>query len=209
MSKPKPKWGFRPVADKIPIPKKVIQVIEKKTGITLKKGLRDRLIESLSEYLSTKEMVENYPRRSESRAALEEINQLTDKLVYFLKELDSRSRRILTLQSEWVDIEETISNLEILQSTTEDALKSLPLDKGGRRPNRALKSLIKDLIEIYEQATGKKAGMPGKDEVTEKYSGPFFRFVDTCLEVINCPAYSNEALAQEIKRILIAPKKHS
>lgn len=41
-------------------------------------------------------------------------------------------------------------------------LKNLPLDKGGPRPNLALKSYIGELAEIYEQATGKKAGIPYK-----------------------------------------------
>lgn len=205
----KPKWGFRGMADSISITEKQIQAIEKKAGMTLSKDLSERLSDALSAYVSTKEVISNFPRVSQVRAALRAVKDKAKAYAEALEQLDVASVRTLTSQSDMVDIETAAFQARITYHASEDALKNLPIDKGGRPLDLALKSLLRDLIEIYEQAKGKKARGPYIDTETGEPSGPFFKFAYICLTEINCPFHSNEALAKEIKRILKARKRHS
>jgi hypothetical protein len=170
--KPKPRWGFKSVAEKIPIPKEkeeeIVKSINKKTGITLKINLANRLTESASEYLSTKEVIDNLPHLSEVRPALKKVRDCASELVKVLEQLDPISRTKLIAQSDWVDIEGTILKSQYIYYASEDALKNLPIDKRGPRPRLTLQFFIKELIEIYKLQTGKKkVGMPYK---RKKYS---------------------------------------
>lgn len=80
-----------------------------------------------------------------------------------------------------------------LARTSKQALSTVPPDRGGAPPDYALNELLRQLTCIYEQGTGKKAGL-------NKPGGPFFRFATDCLHLIDLRV-NDKALVIRLKRL--------
>lgn len=78
-------------------------------------------------------------------------------------------------------------------------LKSFGELKRGPSGDPAFNSLLKLLITVYEDATGKKAGISFNDN---KYSGPLFRFVEAVLYLLSMEKMVNSALGRAIRKQL-------
>lgn len=74
--------------------------------------------------------------------------------------------------------------------------EQVPRDRRGRPPETFREWFIQRLAIIYENTTGKKARKPSKNPYTGKYGGPFFRFVNACVQPIE--RINNGALARAI-----------
>lgn len=107
--------------------------------------------------------------------------------------------------------EKLIGDLQLLVKDAESAKKyygshcseQASKDKGGRPPKMFRHEFIQRLVKIYEETTKKKARKPSKDPYAGKYGGPFFRFVNACIQPIE--RTSNSALAQAIMNTIKKP----
>jgi hypothetical protein len=61
--------------------------------------------------------------------------------------------------------------------------------------------LLKDLIQIYEDGTGKKARR-SVDPNTSQYTGPMIRFIEDCFDLLGAVKKSNKSLGCVIDRLL-------
>jgi hypothetical protein len=84
----------------------------------------------------------------------------------------------------------------------DNALQSLPEDKGGRTPDEPLRLLIYELADLYWRRTGKRPGI-SRDNYKRQYCGPFMRLVSRVLKVfIPDQLKDDDALAGDIRRVL-------
>ena len=156
---------------------------------------------------------ENWSRTANIKASIQELlykQTGTDgplpSLLKALKELDFKATLKLHESQDWVNIDDLISQLEILQGAAEDCLKTIPKDKTGRNVDMAMQTFIDDLISFYEKHTGNQAKisktseskLPGRKP--EEYYGPFFDFVMSCLTILGYPPQSNTALGKALYR---------
>lgn len=95
-----------------------------------------------------------------------------------------------------------LDGLVELIEAADESREALPRDKGGRPSDWRLQAVIHLLARLYAQWAGKKPGI-SRDPMTAQPSGPFFRFVKTCLRTFTSePARCDEALAKTIQRVL-------
>jgi hypothetical protein len=90
-----------------------------------------------------------------------------------------------------------------LFSASEEALKMVKKDKGGRpKEKAALREFIRRLRPIYEEITERKA-TENWDQVTSGYRSRFHDFVYRCLRIVNpVDIWSDGALGEQIKKAL-------
>ena len=67
--------------------------------------------------------------------------------------------------------------------------------------NPAYTFLLRELIQIYEEGTGKKARRSINNN-TGQYTGPMFRFIEDSLDLLEAEKKSNKALGLTIDRLL-------
>ena len=65
----------------------------------------------------------------------------------------------------------------------------------------AYKFLLRDLIQIYEEGTGKKASRSFNAR-TGQYTGPMIRFIDECFDLLGAVKKTNKALGLAIDRLM-------
>jgi hypothetical protein len=95
-----------------------------------------------------------------------------------------------------------INRLTELIGLIDNALQSLPEDKGGRSPNEPLRLLIYELADLYWRRTGKRPGI-SRDNYKRQYCGPFMRLVSHVLKVFAPDQVKDDsALAGDIRRVL-------
>jgi hypothetical protein len=216
--KSKPRWDFSPTIDVafsdedakrrikegtkfIKFDTEALSTIEEKADLKLDEMLKDKLRTAIIQYKAGKELVDNRPRVSEQRAALKTINKLSNQLKDALENCDSDTRMKLILESDWINIEKTIFILENINHTTDDILKKIPTDKGGRPTHASRKLFIQDLAKIFKKATGEDASVAYNDYKSQFYS-PFLSFVEIVLDEINDPPYTNQSLGSTIQRAI-------
>ena len=81
-------------------------------------------------------------------------------------------------------------------------------DKGGPTPKDgiALKQFVRTLAELYESATKKPAASGFRhDGMSDESGSEFFKFVETCLAILDYRPQSRAALGMSIERILKTP----
>lgn len=111
-------------------------------------------------------------------------------LLYVSHYIAPKRRELLTLLAE-------------LMTKIDRVTASLPPDRGGPRRDWRLYGTIHALGELYRTYTGKKPGV-SRHGITEKPSGPFFRFVRAFLAVFapdRADALTDDALAKAIQRV--------
>jgi hypothetical protein len=178
-----------------------INSIEKKTNLKFDEVVRYKLSNAIIQYKAGKELIDNRPRKSEQRAALNYICTLSKQLKDALEQIDLDTRLRIIEESDWINIKKTIFDLEIIHQSTQDALDKVPQDKGGRPAQYSLKYFIQELAEIYKDAKGKDPSIAYIDS-SEIFYGPFFSFVEAILTEIYEPPFSNSSLGNAIKRAL-------
>lgn len=178
----KTKRVFKNISDHIPIPQNTIRSIEAKSGIRLTDDLRKKLAASLGMYLQ-KETIDDWPRISERNADLEKISGATEKLLVALGQTSSATKSELTIESDWIKLEELKSELQILKAEC-DSIITNRKDTGGRPEKFARRVLILELRRLYEKATGKKASVHSVriDKNSQEFRGPFFNFVNISID---------------------------
>ena len=97
---------------------------------------------------------------------------------------------------------ELINRLKELIRLIDNALQSLPVDKGGRPPDEPLRLLIYELADLYWKRTGKTPGISW-DNYKRQFRGPFLRLVSRVLKVFAPDQVKDDnALAGDIRRVL-------
>jgi len=100
------------------------------------------------------------------------------------------------------NLSQLINRLKELIRLIDNALQSLPVDKGGRPPNEPLRRLIYELADFYWRRTGKRPGI-SRDNYKRQYCGPFLRLVSRVLKVFAPDQVKDDnALGADIKRVL-------
>ena len=97
---------------------------------------------------------------------------------------------------------ELSNGLKELIELIDNALQSLPEDKGGRNRNDRLRGMIYQLADLYRQHTGETPGISWN--VYEQQSGgPFLRLVKSVLKIFAPDQVKDDnALGADIKRVL-------
>ena len=189
----------------------IIDFPELDLNIKLPQDLYNKLRFVLNRYKAHKEALDNRPRITEQEAALEELNKLSRNLLNFLKKFDAVSRARLMDQSDWIDLDEQISRLEILCGACKDALNQFPprtrKERAGRPTKQARVLCIESLCEIYEKLSGRKAALR-YNEKQGKFYGPFFDFVNTCFSQLGEPPSDNYSLVQAIQEAIRKVKNY-
>jgi hypothetical protein len=156
--------------------------------------LADKLISILKDYKSNKDVLNNWPKLSNTIVELRNVYESTRDFIRNLEDLSSVAKSIMTRQlscCDYENIEEATSRAENIFDATKIALSKLtkdedgnplPKDKGGRPRDVALAMLINKLAKIYKEATGKEPKRP--DYYVIQYQGPFLDFVEACREGI-------------------------
>ena len=80
-------------------------------------------------------------------------------------------------------------------------------DRGGRSPDARFEELIDCLTNLYEEFADQRARL---SQNVGLYQGPFFHFVEACLERLapSLPRRSNEALGKALQRHLKRRRQH-
>jgi hypothetical protein len=95
-----------------------------------------------------------------------------------------------------------INHLTELIGLIDNALQSLPIDKGGRKRNEPLQLLICHLADFYRQSTGQRPRISWND-YDQQSRGPFLRLVSRVLKVFAPDLVKDDnALGADIKRAL-------
>jgi len=219
MAKTKPKWGFKSIVKYSPISQDEIQTIveelKEKLNIDLSQELVRELTWCLSGYNSDKTILDKWPRRSEIRAALKatkkeliQEDQKRKKIINLLKELDPPSRSIIQEQSDFVNIEQIIIDLELLYGAVLDALRNVPNGKSGQKTKIAWRLMVHGLCGIYEKATGDKAKITQHQK--KDSCSPFFSFFKICTkdadDNIDSEMTIERAIMEELRNPKFIPK---
>ena len=94
------------------------------------------------------------------------------------------------------------NRLKELVGLIDNALQSLPEDKGGRPRDDRLRAVIYHLADLYPEHTGKAPGISW-NEYEGEYRGPFLRLVSRVLKVfVPDQVKDDNALGADIKRVL-------
>ena len=98
-----------------------------------------------------------------------------------------------------------VQHLHELVEQANETLDVMPPDKGGRPADVEFAMLIQCLANLYEEFTPRAAGVSYHGTT---YQGPFFRFVNECLERL-APSLSREnvALGKALQRHLSRRKR--
>jgi hypothetical protein len=95
-----------------------------------------------------------------------------------------------------------IDRLTELIGLVDNALQSLPVDRGGPPRNEPLRLLICHLAHFYRQSTGKRPGVSWND-CDQRSGGPFLRLVSNVLKVFEPDQVKDDnALGADIRRAL-------
>jgi hypothetical protein len=95
-----------------------------------------------------------------------------------------------------------INRLTELIELIDNALQSIPKDKGGRPRDEPLRLLIYELADLYWRRTGRRPGI-SRDNYKRQYCGPFIRLVSRVLKVFARDQVKDDnALAGDIRRVL-------
>ena len=178
-----------------------IKELKKELNIDLTPKLKEHLAKCLSDYNPDKALIDEGPRPSEIRSALKAIRNKLKKqedkkvkqIIDLLKEIDSSSRSIIQEQSYSakehsyfveehlfpVNIERTVTDLELLYDAILDALRKVPNGRSGPKKETAWRMRFHGLVVIYKKVTGKKTIIE-QHKRGQKYSSPFFIFYKIC-----------------------------
>ena len=106
---------------------------------------------------------------------------------------------------DWLGVSDVlVQELQHLVEQADMALEVMSPDKRGRPADARFEMLIHCLTELYQEFTPRAAGISYRG----KYKGPFFRFVNACLERL-APSLSREdaALGKALQRHLSERKR--
>ena len=168
----------------------------------------DRLREATSSFLSHRQVFDRWPRPAKIKADLKSVIEFGGLFLNALRNLDhpTQSRLFLARAGRVGEVDsEALRKVQHavvrIMESCEDALKSLPLDRGGRPAKPSLGLYIENLALIYGEVTGKKPTVAWSD-IKKKYRGPFLVFVNDCLKTCDQPPSSNKSLGKAIQRTL-------
>jgi hypothetical protein len=120
-----------------------------------------------------------------------------------LNELDQGALVLLSLEILPHDkLQALLEGLAELIAAVDRGSEALPRDRGGQHGDQALHAVIFHLARFYNDKSRRKPGV-SRHWDTGQPSGPFFRFVQDCLQIFEPNrARSDEALAKTIQRVL-------
>ena len=200
------------------------RAIEKVLGATTPDSeTRERIVKILNLYLSFSAVWEQAPRRKKVKRELVDFHNSAQAFEACLNRLQSPAKygdyerdvalkllgetKFGTIFAE--DLDRFTSDVSRSAAGAKEAVKKLVDDKGGRAGNPALDMLVCRLAALYSDKTEKPPKLrsslyaEGAGIADREYSGPFFRLVETCLELMGCPYNAgNQALGQAINRAL-------
>ena len=191
--------------ENLPFTDDELETIAHKCGITPSSAFFASVRNAARAYLTDKE-IGPMPRPSQVRKKLDRLRRQLERVNTELMQVDPESR--FQFQLCWPQrggvFNQTQKHVEDLSSMLEVFLRQPPPDPGGPPTDEALKLYMQHLARIYERETGKKAGISRKRE-DNQFTGPFFRFVQACLNPFNpglSSKRSNQALGQAVRRVL-------
>jgi len=140
------------------------------------------------------------PRPSEEVEALDGVAHCTGELADRIERLGLKvSNRLRDVgdETKYEFLRRVIHDLRALQSQAAEASARIPADKGGRRPDVPFKGLLRELGDIFAEATGEE--FPLKyDPKDQRYRRRIFRFVRECTNALGEKGGA-EALAKALK----------
>jgi hypothetical protein len=203
MAKTKPKDYVSSTSFK-PRPTDAVENIQKIAGIRLSERGK-RLFEQASAcYIADQSLIDQIPRRSAVTVRLKKLIVGTEKYLELLKEVDDRTRQLLSLQSiEYaglINLNDTQEMVSKFLATCESMMNEIPQDRRG--PTKKLAAFfiyVRSLEKIYEESTDQKVrvyDIPYKDPTESSYKDPndndFVKFVKICLSCIGYPIRDDE-----------------
>ncbi len=189
MSEPKPLWDFRETCFVPSVSFLGKDIKHKMKEIINVEQLENNhlcLLREKSEYLLTRRLLCNRPNPTEVKKALEILAKRSSELLECMEALDDITLYYHLLEpygkiadEKYQQIKEELQNLDAAAIM---ALRDISKSKGGRPRNIPLKEYIIDLADIFELITNKKPGLTCNNYgETARYSGKFFKFVESCL----------------------------
>lgn len=204
--KAKPIKDLKNIVDSIDVPKTLLTEIREKCNIMLDDEGAQKLLTASKFYLHDKDILNKLPRPNEIKAAIEEAKKKAIELNDILKQMDFVSRHHLVSRlGEGIlscTMEDMNRMLQRLILACEDALESIPIDKGGRPKDHALNNYIEILASIFHTTTGQLPTVTW-NEYANVYQGDFYSFVSTCLNLIDPKStHRNHGLGERLKHVL-------
>lgn len=177
--------------------KRDLQGFEEILGKSLDPALKKRLAMAVRIYRSLDKIERSWPKHKQKEKVLEEVIGGTERFLELVNKHESIFVDLLEDIDRFVSFEETIAICLILGI---ERKKKIPKDKPGRPQGHALRSYCRELIDVYETATGKR--------VTTKYDpyydgayGPDLDFIMWGLGVVGVH-YSQEGARSLIRATL-------
>jgi len=173
-------------------------------GFTHDYNLWLELNEIFNSYKSLTLSKNNAGSSREQTEILETLHSRSASLLECLRKLGTYERALILNENYIEDLGQAENIVQSIEASALSAIKHLPDDEGGRPQDTAYWHLLANLYRVYTRGTGKTDKISKGDE----YSGPFFNFAQTCLEIIGITK-SNVALGKAIQRVLSKMDKTS
>lgn len=191
--------------------KKAALEIPESLGINLSPELKEDFSSAIDYFIYSSNVLDS-PRKSDTRKALEELYEISEKFISVLSNFENPNLNKALWEHEYSKSllfqpkNENLRNdalriAKVYNDAAFFALQDFPKDKGGPSPNYPLNTFTNRLAAIYKAATGKKARIT-YDPYLEGYSGHFYSLVNDCLNALRRPYYSPNSLGKFIQRAL-------
>ena len=210
-TEPRRDWGFKPtlVSQEEQEQREKVLKLPEKHGMNLTPQQHEHYANTMYHFIADNTQYANPPKRSEVKAALQEIMDGSQKFVDAIKHIDYATCRLMEYPYE--DFKKAAKLVKSIRYRARLAMLGLKPHKGGRPEDFVLKRTIVRLAKTYEAGKkGKNATVtydPYADD--ELYSGAFFAFVDDWLTTLGYPPSSNSSLGTATKRALEKRSRYS